>query len=1256
MTQRMYPGCATNKHVVASRGMATGFYQLGGLTGAGWDANGNPLWTNAIDYSATSSFDLASTTTFTPVASSFNFVQPNATANWLPIARVSPGMVVLPNNNVLLMGGKIGGNWALTNDVIMSANQGQTWTQVTGQAGWAVRSDMSVDIEPGTTNIVLCGGEFLNFVYAADCWLSTDGTGRTWVQQKGTWSTGTAFQQAPMTFMYDGTSSTAATLVLYNPSDDNVYSSVDRANSWTKLTSFASLGYPQQTGRMVADKENNLYLAGGVNENNQIFFSADKGMTWSQMGQVTFYPGARIADAVQVSAFTYGCLAVNYISSSTVANLGYRKQLIQFAGTLKAAADTNSWYGCSFTSSAQYTSITNEVIIQGETVFQALGQGSAPNFTQTASLVFHDGASQILTQRWYPDCTYDNHAAIKRSSVVKAWQMGGFTTDNTWQYIPTTDFSSTGTWNVYTTIANISYKSSPSAGYNGTGQSGKVGAGVAYLSSGKLLLFGGKDSYGAYNTNTGLIGVTNDVFVSADNGQTFTYVTGAPGWSVRSDMSVACNPGTDYVLMGGGQSNPNYINVADFWSTADAGNTWVARAVGTAANQWGPFQDAAMVFMYDNSASQPSVYPNKLYGTLLLNTGVINPALNQDAIWQSTDGGATFQKLGIAPWSQRLRNNFVADMENNVYMAGGLQVSGDVWTSADFGVTWTMMLQTPSQPGPYTNVMSFQGSQQNCMSLRYFQNSNSPNQYHKQLTLFGSANYITVAQQSAPECVTQTGVNVLYGEILYSSESSNANFVDTSITQPPANTVPSLNLNGPSSLMPQRWYPDCGYDVHAAIRGQSPMSYAMGGTDPNYIALPTLDRFSGSSINQFQTIYPVMNNGYARSSNSRWAAGVAVLNNGNILWFGGKSPSFVILNDVWYSADQANSFNQSAVAPWPPRSDMGVAAIPGTNCVLVAMGSNYGTLYNDMWSSCDGYGATWLPQSTALPVPPAQQPSLVALYASGTPDQVNPTNTILLYTSATQNIYSSTNMGKSWSAGVEVPWAARSTAKLLADLNNNVYLVGGTGKDSEQGGNGGFTVQQDVWFSWNSGQNWVMMKQLTNSGYNNPVTLQLADYSCAALNYRGSHRQLVLYSGAISVYNSAQVVQVGQWWNQPTCTCTSQTGIRALLGDLLFSGESANSNNGASDGLAGSNNGGGGNKFSSGATAGIAVGVGVGVALLCLLGMVFCFGAGAMARSGKSANGETSKSSGVQKHNQFNDEPSTNASQVEMNDRPADGV
>ena len=87
-----------------------------------------------------------------------------------------------------------------------------------------------------------------------------------------------------------------------------------------------------------------------------------------------------------------------------------------------------------------------------------------------------------------------------------------------------------------------------------------------------------------------------------------------------ADMSVACNPGTDYVLMGGGQTNPNYLNVADMWSTADGGTDLGGDA--PPARSGAAFQDAAMVFMYDNTASQPSAVPQQDSTALCCSTPV----------------------------------------------------------------------------------------------------------------------------------------------------------------------------------------------------------------------------------------------------------------------------------------------------------------------------------------------------------------------------------------------------------------------------------------------------------------------------------------------------------------------------------------------------------------------------------------------------------------------------------------------------------
>ena len=1278
LSLKYYSGCAWDLHAIVSHGQSGAFYQVGGLASPGWDANNNALWSGVLDYSVSPTFSNSYTSTFSPSNFIGNFTTPSLSSGYSPLARVAPGMAVLSNGAIVLMGGKIASTWAWVNDVIMSADKGQSWSQVTANAAWSIRSDMSLAVQPQTNYLVLCGGTLAisaNPPYGSDCWVSVDGMGKTWTQQAATIP---ATQQAPMTFLYDAASNSngAATLVMYNPSDNNVYSSKDWAASWTKLGAWQN-GWPQQTGRLVADVENNLFMAGGQmtssmfgaieqNEGSYMFWSGDKGYTWMIMPQSTFYPGVRVADAVTVGTFAYGCLAINYLTS-TSQSYGYAKQLLQFGGMIQnVVQDQNSWLNCSFTASlGSVSSIVNELIVPGEPVSLAAEGYSpmAPNFTGAASLVFRNAASQIQTWRNYPDCTYNVHAAAQRSSTVQMWQLGGFS--SSWSYINTIDYSSTGQWNTYQTITPSYLPSATYPSWNYSTQSGKVAAGVAYLKNGALMLFGGKDSFGAAGGTN--IGVNNDVFISMDMGKTWALTLLSAPWTPRSDMAVAVMPGTNYVLMGGGQTNPNYANIGDFWISQDGmGQTWTK---GSQTPPFGVFQDAAIVFMYDNSQVSSS---SKAMSTLLINTGLIDPVHNADSIYKSTDGGMTFTFVSTAPWTQRLRNNFVADFENNVFMSGGQGFLGDVWTSSDMGVTWTLMLQTPQSPGPYNNVFTYQGSQMNCMALRYFANSASPNQYHKQLVLFGGPNTIVVAQQSAPECVARQAVNVVYGEIIYQSEyAAGSSFMDTSVAAPPANTVPTMNFNGPSSLMPNRLYPECAYDVHAVLSGgSSPMTYALGGTDPNFIALPSIDRFSGSNTANFQTVTPVFNLGYARSSLSRWAAGAAVLSNGNLLWFAGKLVNFNMANDVWYSSDMGSSFQMgSEAAPWMARSDLGVAAVPGTNCVLLTSGANWSNNFNDVWTSCDGYGYNWTMQTAAAPWPltssftlfaglnnaaavsdgvtyTSSNPAVVALYdAGGT--ATAPTNTILLYTASDNMVRTSKNLGATWTAGVEAVWPARVTAKFVADSSNNAYLVGGSPQNGEQqlAYSGVFVVQPDVWFSWDKGTTWTMLTQSTGAGYTNPVTLALASYSCASVVHNSGHRQVLMYSGQIDVYNNQNTVATGAWFNQPVCTCTSQTAMRSLFGDLIFPSEGTPNNLPSGSSSSSSKS------YSPGQTAGIAIGVGVGVALLCLLFILFAFGAGAIAgKSGKSFN--SSSGSGAPK--KFEDEPSsnqsTNASEVQMNE------
>ena len=142
------------------------------------------------------------------------------------------------------------------NDVIYSSNLGKTWNLATAAAGWLPRSDGGSAVAPGTNYIVWAGGEGNNG-YMNDIWLSSDGIGASWVLQ--TSNPGfVVFQQAPMTFMYDGQavggSNQYSTLVMYNPDDNNVYKSTNLGAAWSLQASmYVSGANPQQTGRMAAD-------------------------------------------------------------------------------------------------------------------------------------------------------------------------------------------------------------------------------------------------------------------------------------------------------------------------------------------------------------------------------------------------------------------------------------------------------------------------------------------------------------------------------------------------------------------------------------------------------------------------------------------------------------------------------------------------------------------------------------------------------------------------------------------------------------------------------------------------------------------------------------------------------------------------------------------------------------------------------------------------------------------------------------------
>ena len=98
----------------------------------------------------------------------------------------------------------------------------------------------------------------------------------------------------------------------------------------------------------------------------------------------------------------------------------------------------------------------------------------------------------------------------------------------------------------------------------------------------QVLWFGGKDSV-----------AHNDVWSSVNQGATFNYV-GLAGWSPRSDIAAAAIPGTNCVILLGGNSGSGFLD--DSWFTCNSGVTWTNTGVVPFAGG----QDYGLVALYDS--------------------------------------------------------------------------------------------------------------------------------------------------------------------------------------------------------------------------------------------------------------------------------------------------------------------------------------------------------------------------------------------------------------------------------------------------------------------------------------------------------------------------------------------------------------------------------------------------------------------------------------------------------------------------------
>jgi beta propeller repeat protein/parallel beta-helix repeat protein len=211
-----------------------------------------------------------------------NYTQPwtqqTGSAGWS--ARFLQNAVVLPDGSIVLIGGNddsVGNR----NDVWRSTNNGATWTQQTGSAGWSARYVPS-SVVLSDDSIVLMGGD-ASGSDVNDVWRSTD-KGVTWTQQTAHAEWSERFYPSSVV-LPDGSIVLMSGETIDGKSND-VWRSMDKGVTWTEVN--ASAGWSARRAiSSVAMPDGSIVLMGGTDgesaDFNDVWRSIDNGTTWIQV-------------------------------------------------------------------------------------------------------------------------------------------------------------------------------------------------------------------------------------------------------------------------------------------------------------------------------------------------------------------------------------------------------------------------------------------------------------------------------------------------------------------------------------------------------------------------------------------------------------------------------------------------------------------------------------------------------------------------------------------------------------------------------------------------------------------------------------------------------------------------------------------------------------------------------------------------------------------------------------------------------------
>ena len=644
----------------------------------------------------------------------------NVSSGWM--ARYLYDSVAMPDGSIVLMGGNAGsGSDHYKNDVWLSKDYGATWTQTTSAAGWVGREDQStVAMRDGS--IVIMGGlyasGYLNDTYRLNP------VGSSLQNPSHTYTSAGVFQVALQAFNSAG----------YNSTRKTGYITVTGSSSApvANLNGTPTSGTAPLTVQFMDDSTNSPTIWNWSFGDGSLVHAdwQDPNHTYTSAGTYTVSLNATNSGGSNTSTRT------NYITVSS----SVFTPVASFSGTptsgllpltvsfTDGSLNTTGWawfFGDeNFTApwtevnpsagwSARYGH-TSVAMPDGSIVMMGGYNGSRMNDVWRSTNNGATWTQQTASAEWSARY-YHSSVAMPDGSIIL---MGG---------------SDSGSYknDVWRSTNNGASWTQMTAGAGAEWSARKEHSSVA-MPDGSILLMGGWD-----NGDT----TKNDVWLSKDNGASWTSQTASAGWSARDSHSSVAMPDGSIVLMGGWENDT--IWKKDVWRSTNNGSTWTQMTAGAGA-EWS-------ARYYHSSVAMPD-------GSIILLGGYTGGLTND--VWRSTDNGAIWTEVNAsAGWSQRYAHTSVSMPDGSIILMGGADSGGnknDVWRFMPAGSS----LQNPSHT--YTLKGSYQ------VALQAF-NTGGYNSTRK-------TGYITI---TTPTPVASFTTNITNGTVPFAVQ-----FTDTSTGSP----------------------------------------------------------------------------------------------------------------------------------------------------------------------------------------------------------------------------------------------------------------------------------------------------------------------------------------------------------------------------------------------------------------------------------------------------------------------------------------